>query len=43
MSSQQRFLIKKDNGKIYVDSRKTTSIFSNQLQADYVKDFSDYL
>lgn len=43
MRQQQGFLIKKENGKIVVDRKKTTSILTNQLIADYLKDTSFYL
>lgn len=43
MSKEQGFLIKKDNGKIVVNAKKTTSILTNQLLADYLTDTSDYL
>lgn len=40
---QQGFLIKKENGKITVDARKTMSIITNQLLADYLTDHTDCL
>ena len=42
MRYEQGFLIRKKNGKIVVDSKKTTSIITNQLLADYIKDVSIY-
>lgn len=42
MSYEQGFLIRKKNGRIVVDSKKTTSIITNQLLADYIKDVSIY-
>lgn len=43
MSQEQGFLIQKDNGKIVVNSKKTTSILTNQLQVDFLIDFSFFL
>lgn len=43
MNQEQGFLIKKKNGKITVNYKKTTSILTNQLLADYLKDISVYL
>ena len=40
MIQKQGFLIRKDNGKIIVDSKKTTSILTNQLLVDYLIDTS---
>lgn len=38
MNQYQGFLIKKGNGNIVVNSQKSTSIITNQLQLDYLKD-----
>lgn len=44
MSQYQGFLVKKGNGNIVVNSKKSTSIITNQLQLDYLKDVaSDYM
>lgn len=43
MSQKQGFLIKKNNGKIVVNPKKTTSILTNQLQVDLLEDFSPFL
>lgn len=44
MSQYQGFLIKKDNKKVIVNSKKTTSIITNQLQLDYLNDIApDYI
>lgn len=44
MAQYQGFLIKKDNGIIVVNSKKTTSIITNQLQLDYLQDTaSEYI
>lgn len=42
MNQYQGFLIKK-NGRVMVNSKKTTSIITNQLQADYLNNLSYYL
>lgn len=43
MKQLQGFLIKKTNGKIVVNIRKTTSVLANQLQVDFLSSFSGYL
>lgn len=43
MKQKQGFLIKKENGKIVVNEKKTTSVLTNQLLADYIVDTSCYM
>lgn len=42
MNRRQGFLIQKNNGKIIVDEKKTTSILTNQLLVDYLMDTTFY-